>query len=438
MAKLSPVVLLLLGLVGHAEAQRRYHVDDDAAPGGNGLSWATAFQHPDDAFGLAVSKDVVWVAEGVYRPRTLREPSNPRSASLIVPQGVRVRGGFAGDEVSTLERRGRAERTIFSGELGDPASDLDDASTVVWVFHPDGVPPGATRISHLTIEGARSDPASQTPGGGIYSFNSGLVLEHITLRDNRSLRGGAIAAQPGLLVMKNCVLDHNEAEIHGGGVWLQSAAMRLTHCTLDSNRAGDAGGGVYINGTGDDAKNRVLTNSVIIDNVASRGGGLFFGGGAFSQGSAVLRNCTVAFNRALTRGGGIRANTSAQNPARVELLNSILWSNDSPVDPGLSGRALVLHSNVQDGTHLSGANLSVDPKFIDAPSRNLRLGAGSPCIDAGSSALLGGDVTDIDGDEDTGEAVPADRDGTRRTLDDPATPDTGIGAPPPDLGAYEY
>ena len=152
----------------------------------------------------------------------------------------------------------------------------------------------------------------------------------------------------------------------------------------------------------------------------------------------MLRNCTVAFNRALTRGGGIRANTSAQNPARVELLNSILWSNDSPVDPGLSGRALVLHSNVQDGTHLSGANLSVDPKFIDAPSRNLRLGAGSPCIDAGSSALLGGDVTDIDGDEDTGEAVPADRDGTRRTLDDPATPDTGIGAPPPDLGAYEY
>ena len=47
-------------------------------------------------------------------------------------------------------------------------------------------------------------------------------------------------------------------------------------------------------------------------------------------------------------------------------------------------------------------------------------------------------MTDIDGDEDTGEAVPADRDGTRRTLDDPATPDTGIGAPPPDLGAYEY
>jgi hypothetical protein len=49
------------------------------------------------------------------------------------------------------------------------------------------------------------------------------------------------------------------------------------------------------------------------------------------------------------------------------------------------------------------------------------------------------DTADLDGDGDTAEPLPVDLAGKVRFADDPATPDTGSGAPPiVDMGAYEF
>ena len=58
-------------LVGAVQAQTTWHVDDDAAPGGDGTTWATAFT--DLQFALteadqSIGDDILKVAQGTYKP----------------------------------------------------------------------------------------------------------------------------------------------------------------------------------------------------------------------------------------------------------------------------------------------------------------------------------------------------------------------------------
>ena len=65
-------------------------------------------------------------------------------------------------------------------------------------------------------------------------------------------------------------------------------------------------------------------------------------------------------------------------------------------------------------------NISADPLFVSAG--DYRLLPGSPCIDTGTSE----------------EAPESDIEGNSR-VDDPATPNSGVGTPDyVDMGAYEY
>ncbi|MCA8959788.1 MAG: hypothetical protein KDC38_04720, partial [Planctomycetes bacterium] len=45
-----------------------WHVDGNAAPGGDGVSWNTSFTTLDEALEVASPGDRIWVATGVYRP----------------------------------------------------------------------------------------------------------------------------------------------------------------------------------------------------------------------------------------------------------------------------------------------------------------------------------------------------------------------------------
>ncbi|MCH8149259.1 MAG: hypothetical protein IH987_14960 [Planctomycetes bacterium] len=84
-------------------------------------------------------------------------------------------------------------------------------------------------------------------------------------------------------------------------------------------------------------------------------------------------------------------------------------------------------------------NIDLDPQFVDAANDDLRLQAGSPCIDAADNTAVPPDQFDLDGDLDMNEPLPIDLDGSPRFSDDPATPDTGNGIPPiVDMGAFEF
>jgi hypothetical protein len=92
----------------------------------------------------------------------------------------------------------------------------------------------------------------------------------------------------------------------------------------------------------------------------------------------------------------------------------------------LSGSIALMHSNVE-GAAAGGGNIDADPMFADAAGGDYSLTAGSPCIDAGDSTVIADDVV-------------VDFAGAPRVVNDPASPQTGIGVFGyfVDMGAREF
>src|SRR5262245_7646513 len=88
---------------------------DPSSPGliHNGTSWSQAYLSLQTALGAAVSGDEIWVANGTYLPTATTD----RTISFVVPNGVKLFGGFAGagvNESSLAQRDIVANKTILS------------------------------------------------------------------------------------------------------------------------------------------------------------------------------------------------------------------------------------------------------------------------------------------------------------------------------------
>ncbi|HRX80422.1 MAG TPA: hypothetical protein P5307_15225, partial [Pirellulaceae bacterium] len=92
-------------------------VAPSAIPGGDGSTWASAFDSVGAALSYLSSNNKVadiWLASGTYMPTTLTDPEDPRSATYVIPDGVRLIGGFGGTETQLSERDPVANPTFLT------------------------------------------------------------------------------------------------------------------------------------------------------------------------------------------------------------------------------------------------------------------------------------------------------------------------------------
>ena len=407
-------------------------VDADAAPGGNGLTWSTAYDNPQSALesaetvntdGIAENDvEAIWIAEGVYIPSAELEPVEPRSASFSLVDGVTLYGGFAGTETALAQRDWATHETILSGDLGVVDNTSDNAYTVVYCG--EDVVAGLDGVS---VTGGKADGRQTSghpereDGGGIYNFGT-LTLTNSTLsrnsaRGERSGAGGGIYNRCGNLTITNSTLSDNTARggygaDGGGAIYNYKGALTVTNSTLSKNSVTSDGGGAIYNYDG----TLTFTDGTLLDNSADEDGGAICnhngvttvtnstlvansadddGGAIFSRdGTLTVTNCTLAENLAAD-GGGIYS--VAGRP--LTLANSILWGNRGG---DLGGR--------EPANAVSRVLIGIDPMFVRNPSDggdgwgdnprtyhvdesanddfgDLRLTEQSPAIDYGDNAL---------------------------------------------------
>ncbi|MBI4717070.1 MAG: hypothetical protein HY763_04640 [Planctomycetes bacterium] len=381
------------------ECDHIVYVDASRPAGGDGLSWATAFNDLQPALATTPATQI-WVATGTYRPTA----SGNRTASFNLPAGIEVYGGFptgGGDGTFLARDAALFVGTVLSGDL------------------------------------LGNDVAAQFPGGASYADNSyhvvrvnvfeaAVVLDGLRIYGGNAdgpndPHGGGIELSGGDLTLRNCTFERNAALDRGGAVYNDAEALAFEGCMI-SNNAAKFGGGIY----DDQFGTLTMTNCVVVGNtVTNRGGGLY------SPDSNVtsLTNCTFAYNTAGLEGGGIR-HIAAFGPG-LTMTNCIVWGNQDPQGTVESSQlALVVvypynpvinNSCVQGWTGTLGGvgNFGNDPLFVAAPD-NLRLLSASPAIDVGDNAAIAatGLGADVDGQP---RVVDGDRDGTATV----------------DLGAYE-
>ncbi|HRX84001.1 MAG TPA: right-handed parallel beta-helix repeat-containing protein, partial [Phycisphaerae bacterium] len=443
----------------------------------------------------------IWIAAGTYVPRAAALESDPRSATFELVAGVDVYGGFAGTEQARDERDPALNRTVLSGEIGAPSLITDNVYNVVTgpALTADTIIDGLTVTAGYAVDidgwGAGMLFESGNPtvrrcafvgnraawGGGMFVFFGSGPIEDCTFTDNMATEGGGGAyfgasdltlegaeftgntcagsfyGGGGLLVesdaptVSRCRFAGNTASVVGGGMSVFDSNPLIIGTEFRGNRADLLGGGAYFYSTQGRVVNSIFAGNRAMAHNNSAGGGIAL----YVSSSIVIANSTLVGNRTEYRSGGVYYSPDST----LSMSNCILWDNADLADPPHSfaaqiresASALTLeYSNVEGYDHrpqpadpLGEGIIDVVPGFLvgrgpdgayGTDDDNFRLAAGAPCIDAGNS--------DFDLDPQTGgfQSLPTtDFDGAARFVDDPATPDTGMGERARvDLGPFEY
>ncbi len=426
------VAALCIVLAGQAGAAVWYVDVDSTAAAPDGKSWARAFpsiqQGANAAAGDAGGGEV-WVAEGSYR-------ETAHSGTLLLPEGVKVYGGFAGNETSRDSRDPAARVTIIDASKSRGGSPAYHAVQMA----------GGTVLDGFTVTGGRAtnstEPSRRVGAGVFFAGSSGrITIARCVIRNNVATDwGGGIYAAGASLTLTDCVLDNNDVTNAapgrgGGGLLISGGSTVIRDCTFDNGDARE-GGAVYVHSGSPSFSGCVFRNNTatwggavfcnngpgftsspsfqvcaFARNKATKGGAVYNpssstsftnvyflqnetsqqGGALYCENSPTFMNCSFAENKGSTGGALYNATT-----ARPRLTNCILW-NDRPsaiANANSLEPAVVEYSDVKGGYAGTG-NINADPRFIGVGPSPLRLRPGSPCINAGTTS--GAPSTDIAG-----------------------------------------
>ncbi len=341
-ALVAVITAHLAATAAHAEIR---FVDDDAAPGGDGLTWSSAFDDLQAALaasGPGSGVTELWVAEGTYKPST-----TDATVSFVMRSGLALYGGFAGGESSPSERDWVAHPTVLDGDvagddvvgsgsffylgwmIGSNSGHVVDASGVDstaildgfvianGATGPTGTPAGSPLmfgggiycvgghpvIRHCTITHCLAAFAS---GGGIYLWNSNAVISHCSIIENYGHLadgGGLFVGGASAPLIEDCLFRHNitvgdQPDTTGGGLssW-STLPISVLRCAFEGNTAKSFwgvgsvvayGGGLFS-----------FTAPMTVSRCSFTGNAAITGGGLASFGSMTIEDCLFEGNKAI-------------------------------------------------------------------------------------------------------------------------------------------
>ncbi len=265
------------------------YVDENApAIMEDGKSWSSAYLTLSKALQSAVYGDTVWVAQGRYLPTE----SDDRNISFQIQNGVRIYGGFQGNETQLHQRDWTLNPTILSGDIGVSNDSTDNSYTIIIAGNCDST----TVLDGLVIQGGNADFESgnaETPqrnGGGI----------NISLQDN----------EINAMQILNCTFRNNFANRQGGAIICNSKAssiglgLRIEYCHFENNRTLFTGGAIELRGKFVQDKPFILQNCTFYRNESSSGGALE-SFPTFGDNLIIIRSCVFEENEASVGGAMI-------------------------------------------------------------------------------------------------------------------------------------
>lgn len=288
---------------------------------GNGSSWSNAFDDLQSALTANTCNDLfeVWVAKGnAFYKRSITGDVN---VSFNIPSGMRIYGGFAGDEKSINQRNmaliHSTNETTLSGDLAGNDTPFnfttnrsDNSNTVVQITGSNASLDGFTIRGAGTSGGVEIYPGSTNTlfkNNKVIDNNFGInVNANNTTIANSFISGnkfvGVNVLDATALTIKNSLITNNGSF----GVSLTTSNnTNISNSTIVSN--GEYGMRVFSDGI----SNTSLKNTLIYDNAS----------GGIQSGSGINNNITYSLVQGVTTGTG-NLNGTTVNPQFVSPLGS--------------------------------------------------------------------------------------------------------------------
>jgi len=221
--------------------------------------------------------------------------------------------------------------------------------------------------------------------------------------------GGAIHVDFSDLTISNSIIRNNEAA-WGGGIFVNdSVSPTISNCLIKNNASDRAGGGIYFwNGVGSVVENCIFDGNRCNETSSSS----YSGGGICGQTGTSIKvvNCTFVNNTSYqTYGQSIELHSSSS--ARV--INSIVWGSGNEIYLLNTNTVSIVNCAVE-GTGASSYVNSIDlnssnsasdgPNFAATDGSDWSIEFISPCRDIGTDTYTGISIptTDYDGNNRIG------------------------------------
>lgn len=347
-AIVNSILLTVLSLPVSAQEVR--FVNAAAPPGGDGLTWATAYNKlflALDEAAISTLIDQVWVASGVYTPN---RGTGARTDSFVLVGGLAIYGGFDGTETSLEQRDPAAHVTTLSGDFnGNDGANFtgmnDNARHVVT-----GTDLTETvTLDGLTIRSGNYDLAGSTllGGGGVYLTRSSVVIENCIFTNNVAGKtapdlggfGGAVLLRGGTGTVNNCTFERNRG-MNGGALNIDDGAATLvghynftvSNCRfLDNFSPSQTAGGMRsaqdpFNGN----STLTVTGCLFDSNVAEYFGAQY----AINTTHITIRDCTYIGNSSRVLGGALNHTVTAGVDSEPILVQGCTFIGNSTTGAG--------------------------------------------------------------------------------------------------------
>ena len=256
----------------------RLYVNGAVPVTGNGSSWTSPFKTVNEALDAAnitaCAPQEIWVAAGTYYPtiNPTTVTASRDSSFRILRNGIRMYGGFFGNETLLSQRNVTTNLTTLSGDIGTAADSTDNVYHVVTIVaSPTSLIDTSTRIDGFTIRGGNATGGgnftvkgitfNQVDGGGLYvcglntNNNCSPSIANNTFTRNYAYYGGGLylggynggTTSPDI---RSCTFTLNTAIYYGGGFTAIGEAKRnnisMNLCAFTANKVsltGTYGGG---------------------------------------------------------------------------------------------------------------------------------------------------------------------------------------------------
>lgn len=287
-------------------------------------------------------------------------------------------------------------------------------------------------------------------GGGLYSLSSQPTLVDVRFESNIGLYGGAVHAVGGSMTITGATFELNDARDFGGALYLNHVDTDLDGVRCEANGSIEylphgaftisvfGGGGLYATSCFGQVR-----NSIFQGNFANAGGGVYLAGGS----TVTVVNSLIADNFSGIAGGAVYFNGSSAPLVNCTIVNNSPSGLFTTYESFPTVRNCVLAGN--QGSHGGDADIQgngrtrVEWSIAAAPLLwAVDLGPGveitDPLLDPNFAPLAGSPLIDSGDNTAVPVNIVVDLAGNPRFVDDPASPDRGVGvAPIVDIGAFE-
>lgn len=318
--------LLLTAFIGVSNAAVRY-VKPTAAGNGSGSNWNNASADLQAMINASSAGDEVWVAAGTYIPTTLTGGMatstgslEARDVSFVLKSGVKVYGGFLGNE-SSISQRTAGNVTILSGDLGTTNDATDNAYHVVISVNNNA----NTLLDGVSIIGG-------------YAYGSGNIFV-----DGQTIprtAGGGMYFRGSALVLNNVKIYNNESSLSAGGIYVRTSQPTFNNSEISNNKSA-TGAGIFSFGTVDSVVTLTIQqNSVLSNNTSTTGTGGAINLSSYS--TASFTDVTFSGNTG-THGGALYSIGTATKRNELNLLR-VNFSENIANATGAGAGAIYIHN----------------------------------------------------------------------------------------------